>query len=96
MTIEKVNLKLSKNKVKFKKIVPALIGLTLFIFTLGLSLFYIDGEIDFLSLSIASGLVVSAGISFIALFSLLYSFRNAGAKAIAKKRSLNEIGRAHV
>lgn len=89
MTIEKVNLKLNNNKVKFTKIVPALLGLTLFIFTLGLSLFYIEGEIDLLSLSIASGLMISAVISFIALFSLLYRFRNTGAKTSANKRSFN-------
>jgi ABC-type uncharacterized transport system involved in gliding motility auxiliary subunit len=72
---------ISKSKAMLNKILPVFIGLALFIFILGLSLFYIEGEFDLLSWSIASGLMSSGGISFIVLLSLTHRLSNADAKS---------------
>ncbi|NQZ86494.1 MAG: Gldg family protein [Colwellia sp.] len=65
-----------------KKISPAFIGLAVFIFSLGLSLFYIEGQLALLSWSIASGLTISGGVSFILLLGLTIKRSNAAAKSV--------------
>ena len=61
------------------KLLPLLTGFTLFVFILGLSLFYIDGEFTLLAWSLASCLTNSGAILLIALLSL----RNKLFKAVA-------------
>lgn len=50
------------------KTLPFLAGITLFILTLGLSLFYIEGQFSILSLSLASSLTMISTIVLICLF----------------------------
>lgn len=60
----------NKNKLILNKLLPVLTGFTLFVFILGLSLFYIDGEFTLLAWSLASYLTNSGAILLIALLSL--------------------------
>jgi ABC-type uncharacterized transport system involved in gliding motility auxiliary subunit len=60
----------NKNKLMLSKLLPVFIGLTLFLLTLGLSLFYIEGRLNLLSWSLASYLTISGVILFIASLSL--------------------------
>lgn len=76
----------------FSKILPVFIGMALFIFTLGLSLFYIDGHFALLSLSLASVLTISGGISFVALFGLTKKLANADAKSMKVTSNFNHQG----
>ena len=69
----------NNNKLMLNKLLPVLMGLTLFAFALGVSLFYIDGEFTLLAWSPASCLTISGAILFIALLSL----RNKLFKAVA-------------
>jgi hypothetical protein len=72
---------ISKIKMVLNVILPVFIGLSLLVFILGLSLFYIEGEFDLLSWNIASGLIGSGGISFIVLLGLTKMLSDAAAKA---------------
>lgn len=69
----------SKALLMLKKLQPVLIGLSLFIFTLGLSLFYIEGHFNLLTWGMASCLIFIGGLSFIALLGLTKSLKNANA-----------------
>ena len=55
---------------QLKKLLPALIGITLFSFILGLSLFYIDAQFSILSFNLASCLTLGGSIAFIVLLIL--------------------------
>lgn len=57
-----------KISMMLNKLFPVLVGITLFAFTLGLSLFYIEGQFALLSFSLASALTFSGGGSLIILF----------------------------
>ena len=84
MTINsnKKNKNINLNQLMLNKISPAFIGLAVFIFSLGLSLFYIEGQLALLSWSIASGLTISGGVSFILLLGLTIKRSNAVAKSV--------------
>tara|TARA_R110000744_G_scaffold98144_5_gene189635 strand:- start:2506 stop:4203 length:1698 start_codon:yes stop_codon:yes gene_type:complete len=55
---------------QLKKLLPALIGITLFSFILGLSLFYIDAQFSLQSFNLASCLTLGGAIVFIVLLIL--------------------------
>ncbi len=80
-----------KNKISMmlNKLFPVLVGITLFVFTLGLSLFYIEGQFALLSLSLASGLTFSGGISFIVLLSLAKNLSKTNAKSMRVAQAAN-------
>ena len=82
MTINSNKKNKNINQLMLKKISPAFIGLAVFIFSLGLSLFYIEGQLALLSWSIASGLTISGGVSFILLLGLTIKRSNAAAKSV--------------
>lgn len=54
-------------KLMLSKALPILIGITLFMFTLGLSLFYIEGQFALFTLSLASSITIISAIAFISL-----------------------------
>lgn len=74
------------------KLFPIFIGLALFIFTLGLSLFYIEGQFALLSFSLASVLTISGGISLVVLLSLTKKLANADAKSMKVASNSNNNG----
>ena len=74
---------IKKNKsLLVKKLLPTLIGVALFIFILGLSLYYIEGQFSLLALSLASGLTLSGGIAFFVLLTLNRKLNSADAKVV--------------
>ncbi|MFT5788758.1 MAG: ABC-type uncharacterized transport system involved in gliding motility auxiliary subunit [Shewanella sp.] len=74
----------SKNRTRLmlKKSLPALVGSALFTFILGLSLFYIEGQFNLLTLSLASCLTISGGSSFIVLLGLTNTQSHADATSL--------------
>ncbi|WP_257982805.1 GldG family protein [Shewanella sp. GutDb-MelDb] len=70
-----------KISMMLNKLFPALVGITVFVFTVGLSLFYIEGQFALLSLSLASCLTLSGAISFVGLLLLSKSLRNTDANS---------------
>lgn len=71
----------NNKKLMFKKLMPVLVGMAVFIFILGLSLFYIEGQF-ILSWSLASALTISGAIAFIALLGITINLRGAGDKSL--------------
>lgn len=55
------------NKLLLNKVLPILVGITLFIIIVGLSLFYIEGQWSLSTLSLASSLTIIGTITFICL-----------------------------
>jgi ABC-type uncharacterized transport system involved in gliding motility auxiliary subunit len=72
----------NNKRLHLKKLLPALVGVALFIFILGLSLFYIEAQFYLLSVSLASGLTLSGGIALLALLILNKKLNQADAKAM--------------
>jgi ABC-type uncharacterized transport system involved in gliding motility auxiliary subunit len=71
----------NNKKLMIKKSMPMLFGMAVFIFILGLSLFYIEGQF-ILSWSLASALTISGAIAFITLLGLTNNLRGADAKLV--------------
>jgi ABC-type uncharacterized transport system involved in gliding motility auxiliary subunit len=63
------------NKLSLGKSFPILMGVIVFTFILGLSLFYIEGQFALLTWSLASCLTLGAAISFVVLLCLTYRQR---------------------
>jgi len=74
----------NNKELMFKKSMPMLFGMAVFIFILGLSLFYIEGQF-IISWSLASALTISGAIAFIALLVNTNNLRNADAKLVKVK-----------
>lgn len=73
-----------------QQLLPALTGLAMFIFTLGLSLFYIDGHFTLLSWSLASGLTISGAIGFAVLLRLINKRGTIESHLVNKSPNLNK------
>ncbi|MCL1051069.1 GldG family protein [Shewanella abyssi] len=71
------------------KLLPLLVGLALLIFTLGLSLFYIEGQFALLSLSLASFLTFSGTTLLVGLLLLSRSLRNTDANSMQVAQASN-------
>ncbi|OUS27781.1 hypothetical protein A9Q98_09270 [Thalassotalea sp. 42_200_T64] len=65
-----------KKKLRIQKLLPVLSGITLLSFTFGLSLFYIEQQLSIL----VSGLIILAGLSFIALVRVWFNLNRRGLK----------------
>ena len=72
----------SNNKVVFKRLFPALVGIMLFILILGLSLFYIEGQFTLLAFNLASCLTLLGGTSLVVLLTLMNKLNNAEIKVM--------------
>jgi len=72
---------------KFKKLLPTLVSMAVFIFIVGLSLFYIEGQVTLLSWSLASACTISGSIVFIV--SLVLMNRSSRADVESMKVTLN-------
>ncbi|WP_022941223.1 GldG family protein [Psychromonas hadalis] len=73
-----------------KQLLPVLTGLAMFIFTLGLSLFYIEGHFILLSWSLASGLTISGAISLAVLLRLINKGNKIETPLVNKSPCLNK------
>jgi len=81
--------KTNRNELMFKTLLPVFIGLAVFIFTLGLSLFYIEGQFTLFSWTLASCLTISGIISFIVLLGLNNKRAHADVKSIETMANTN-------
>lgn len=76
------NVNRNMNLAKLSSVLPIFIGVALFIFTIGLSLFYIEGHFNLFTLSLASSLTFTSFIISIALISFYYRINTRGANAV--------------
>ncbi|MFT5760047.1 MAG: ABC-type uncharacterized transport system involved in gliding motility auxiliary subunit [Alteromonadaceae bacterium] len=74
-------IKKNKNSI-LKNLLPIFAGIAVFIFVLGLSLFYITGLFSVLSWSLANVLTIFGGIAFIILLSLMNKLSNTDDKSL--------------
>ena len=72
----------NKTKIIFKRFFPALVGVMLFVFVLGLSLFYIAGKFNLLAFNLASCLTYIGAISLVVLLVVMKKLNRAEANVM--------------
>ena len=72
----------NKTKIIFKRFFPALVGVMLFVFVLGLSLFYIAGKFNLLAFNLASCLTYIGAISLVVLLVVMKELNRAEANVM--------------
>lgn len=72
----------NKTKIIFKRFFPALVGVMLFVFILGLSLFYIAGKFNLLAFNLASCLTYIGAISLVVVLVVMKKLNRAEANVI--------------
>jgi ABC-type uncharacterized transport system involved in gliding motility auxiliary subunit len=72
----------NKTKIIFKRFFPALVGVMLFVFILGLSLFYIAGKFNLLAFNLASCLTYIGAISLVVVLVVMKKLNRAEANVM--------------
>jgi len=78
----------NKHTLTLNKLLPLLTGVALFIFVLGLSFFYIDGQFNVFAWTLASCLTIAGGMLFIASLILTTTLAKADKKSLQASHHL--------